>query len=91
MSELRNRSHASLKAAVAAKNTGVYKKFFEYMVEFCEAELERRIKGKGSYKGQAALAYEAHLVWYARYRFYKKHNINIVKSDRKLGYYHMGF
>lgn len=88
--ELFKKRDASLKAAAAAKKMKEYEKFFTYMAEFCEAELELRIKDR-DYKRQVALAYETHLMWYARYTFFDKNRINIDRSDKKLGYYHLRF
>lgn len=91
MSELSNRSDACLKASAAARIMGRHSEFLKYMAEYCEVELERLTRGQKIYSYQVALAYEAHLIWYARYKYYRKHNLNISKSDKKLGYYHIVF
>ncbi|SHI84099.1 nSTAND1 domain-containing NTPase [Lutispora thermophila] len=89
--DLSNRCHASLKAAVAAIIMGRYNEFFKYIIEYCEAELQRQIKVKQRSNQQVAFAYEAHLIWYASYRYYRKHDLTLNKIEKELGYYHVCF
>lgn len=83
--ELSRRSDASLKAAAAARILGMYNEFFKYLAEYCETELERSTRGQKIFNSQVALAYESHLIWYAKYRCL------IDKSSKKLNSYHMAF
>ncbi|MDD2482103.1 MAG: AAA family ATPase, partial [Lutispora sp.] len=89
--ELNHRSAASLKAAVAARSLGRYDEFFKYLAEYCEAELERLTRGENEFTCQVAMAYEAHLIWYARYNYIKRLNQNIDKNEKKLSSFHMLF
>jgi len=91
ISELSSRSDACLKASKTAMNMGKYSEFLKYMAEYCEVELERLTRRQNIYSCQVALAYEAHLIWYAKYKYYKKHDLPISKSDKKLGYCHIMF
>lgn len=94
ISERSKRSRVYLEAACLSFKLEMYTEFLKYLAEYCEIELMRINRDLPGFSDQAAIAYEAHLVWFAKYYYYNRHKLISCRADRgeeKLKSFHLYF